>query len=183
MGHRKTMANIHRTKWIMVSSFSYVPGCQSVAYWIWGKAVGLGHLRIPFGLFSLTIPILKNWRKKSGEIHRKFSNTQKPFNHHFYHFPWHVFHCLKNDMFFSQVITVDMKVSIAKNGGPQKVKDGLFHGKSMTIKLPWFFSGCPHDLGNLHMIKWISWGSKGSTVGDQLKTSFEAWVNHEQNTV
>jgi hypothetical protein len=86
-------------------------------------------------------------------------------------------------MFFSQVITVDMKVSIAKNGGPQKVKDGLFHGKSMTIKLPWIFSGCPHDLGNLHMIKWISWGSKGSTVGDQLKTSFAASVNHDQNTV
>jgi len=41
----------------------------------------------------------------------------------------------KTDMFFSQVITVDMKVSIAKHGGPQKVQDGLFHGKSMTIKI------------------------------------------------
>ena len=74
-------------------------------------------------------------QKKSGEIHRKCSNTQKPFNHHVYHFSWHVFHCLKTDMFFSQVITVDMKVSIAKHGGPQKVQDGLFHGKSMTIKI------------------------------------------------
>ena len=34
------------------------------------------------------------------------------------------------------------------------------------------FLGCPHDLGKPHMIKWISWGSKASTVGDQLKTSF-----------
>jgi hypothetical protein len=76
MGPRTTMANIHRTKWIMVSSFSYVPGCQSVAYWIWGKAVGLGHLRIPFGLFSLTIPILKNWRKKSGKFTESFQTLK-----------------------------------------------------------------------------------------------------------